>query len=287
MVRGREFDVAELGLTFYLRSLDHDAPFIAIPVFPNRVFRHSCMFVNTSSGIDEPKDLAGKTIGEFGTYGQDSGVWAKGILMDDYGFKPELSRWVIGGLDSPMQPFDFIDHPHPANVDVTVAPEHTTLGKMLEDGEIDALFTANVPQCVLDGSPRVTRLFPDFEPLERDYYRRTPDFPDHAYGRRSARAPRRTSRSDSQRLPRLPRRQGHGRRRLPTRTTALPGPHHGPWTTALFEHNRELFAEDWWPYGVSANHTAIDTYLRYHYEQGLSLRRWTVEEIFVPTLLET
>ena len=110
------------GLTFYLRSLDHDAPFIAIPVFPNRVFRHSCMFVNTSSGIDEPKDLAGKTIGEFGTYGQDSGVWAKGILMDDYGFKPELSRWVIGGLDSPMQPFDFIDHPHPANVDVTVAP---------------------------------------------------------------------------------------------------------------------------------------------------------------------
>ena len=92
MMRDREFDFAELGLTFYLRTLDLDSPFIAIPVFPNRVFRHSCVFVNTDSGITEPKNLAGKTIGEFGIYGQDSGVWAKGILMDEYGFKPEQSR---------------------------------------------------------------------------------------------------------------------------------------------------------------------------------------------------
>lgn len=214
-------------------------------------------------------------------------MWAKGILMDDYGFKPELSRWVIGGLDSPMQPFDFIDHPHPANVDVTVAPEHTTLGKMLEDGEIDALFTANVPQCVLDGSPRVTRLFPDFEPLERDYYRRTRIFPimhTVVVLRELLAAHPGLTRSvyraflDAKDMAADGYRRGRRLYQVPTMV---------PWMNALFEHNRELFAEDWWPYGVSANHTAIDTYLRYHYEQGLSLRRWTVEEIFVPTLLET
>jgi len=83
MMRGREFDVAELGLTFYLRTFGDASPFIAIPVFPNRVFRHSCVFVNTASGIREPGDLVGRTIGEMGIYGQDSGVWAKGILMDE------------------------------------------------------------------------------------------------------------------------------------------------------------------------------------------------------------
>jgi 4,5-dihydroxyphthalate decarboxylase len=114
MMRGREFDVSELGMTFYLRMLDSgDDYFVALPVFPNRVFRHSCVFVNAASGIGDPADLVGKTIGEFGTYGQDSGVWAKGILMDEYGFRPERNRWVIGGLERPMPPFGFIPHPHP------------------------------------------------------------------------------------------------------------------------------------------------------------------------------
>src|SRR5438067_915609 len=74
LIRADEFDVAELGLTFYLRLLETGVPFVALPIFPNRVFRHSCVFVNTRSGITGPGDLAGKTIGEFGTYGQDSGV---------------------------------------------------------------------------------------------------------------------------------------------------------------------------------------------------------------------
>lgn len=60
-----------------------------------------------------------------------------------------------------------------------------------------------------------------------------------------------------------------------------------PWMNALFERDRVLFDEDWWPYGMSANRTAIDTYLRYHFEQGLSARQWTAEEIFAPNLLDT
>jgi 4,5-dihydroxyphthalate decarboxylase len=284
MMRDRAFDVSELGLTFYLRTLDLDAPFVALPVFPNRVFRHSCVFVNTAAGIRRPQDLVGRTIGEFGLYGQDSGVWAKGILADDYGFAPERNRWVIGGLDRPMPPFDFVPHPTPAGLDVTVAPEGRALGQMLEDGEIDALFTANVPQCVLDGSPRVARLFPDFEPAERDYYRRTGIFPMmHTIVIPREAAPglartvydgfRRAKDAAADRY-----RQGRRLYQVPTMV---------PWTNALFDRNRDLFADDWWPYGLSANRAAIDTYLRYHHEQGLSARRWTAEEIFAPELLDT
>ena len=177
LISGGEFGAAELGMTFYLRTLELDAPFVAIPVFPNRVFRHSSVFVSAASGITGPGDLDGKTIGEFGVYGQDPGVWIKGILMDEYGFRPERNRWVIGGLDRPAPPFGFISHPHPADVEVTTAPEGRTLSAMLVAGELDALFTANVPQPFLDGSPHVKRLFPDFEAAERDYYRRTGIFP--------------------------------------------------------------------------------------------------------------
>jgi 4,5-dihydroxyphthalate decarboxylase len=283
MMRGREFGAAELGLTFYLRTLEEDAPFVAVPAFPNRVFRHSCVFVNTAAGIGGPRDLAGKRIGEFGLYGQDSGVWAKGILMDEYGFEPERNRWVIGGLERPMPPFDFVAHPRPAGLDVTEVPAGQTLSGMLEAGEIDALFTANVPQCVLDGSPRVARLFPDFEPVERDYFARTAIFPmmhTIVLPRESTEHARAVYDGFLAAKNAAAERFRQGRRLYEVQNMV-------PWTNALFDRNRELFADDWWPYGISANRAALETYLRYHHEQGLSAKQWTIEEIFAPGLLTT
>jgi 4,5-dihydroxyphthalate decarboxylase len=288
MMRGREFDVSELGMTFYLRMRDSgDDSFVALPVFPNRVFRHSCVFVNAASGIRGPDDLVGKTIGEFGMYGQDSGVWAKGNLMDEYGFRPDRNRWMIGGLDRPMPPFDFIPHPHPAGLDVSVAPADGTLSQMLETGEIDALFTANVPQPALDGSPDVKRLFGDFEPVERDYFRRTGIFPmmhtivvkralldvDPTLAGRVYRAFLSAKDVAAERY-------RQGRRLFEVHNMV-------PWMNALFEENQALFADDWFPYGMSANRTAIDTYLRYHHEQGLSSRRWTADQVFATELADS
>ena len=75
MVKG-EYDAAEFGLTYFLRTFDtEESPFLALPIFPNRNFRHSAIFINTDSGIEKPEDLAGRTIGEFALYGHDAGVW--------------------------------------------------------------------------------------------------------------------------------------------------------------------------------------------------------------------
>lgn len=287
-----ETDVAELGLTFYLRSLERDGvpvldpALIAIPVFPARVFRHSSVFVNTAAGITSPMDLAGKRVGEFGTYGQDSGIWAKGILADEYGFDPAASRWVIGGLDQPMPPFDFTTLIRPDGVEIDTV-EDRALGDMLERGEIDALFTSNVPQCVLDGSPQVARLFGDYETVERDWYQRTGIFPMmHTLVAR---------RDLITQTPGLAQqiyeafdhakdiatdRYRHSRR-LYQVTSML------PWTNQLFEENRALMGEDWWPYGLSANRIALETFTRFHHEQGLSSRQWALEDIFAPELLDT
>ena len=90
----------------------HGVPFVALPAFPCRAFRHSAVFVHRGSGITGPADLVGRTIGEFGVYGQDPGVWMKGILAEEYGFRPEANRWMVGGLDHPAPPFTFTTQSH-------------------------------------------------------------------------------------------------------------------------------------------------------------------------------
>ncbi|GGF49904.1 4,5-dihydroxyphthalate decarboxylase [Marmoricola endophyticus] len=280
-----ETDVSELGLTFLLRAIEAGAPYVALPIFPNRVFRHSSLFVNAASGIESPADLVGRTIGEFRLFGQDSGVWAKGILADEYGVRPQDSRWVIAGLDRPASPFGFTTHPVPDDVDLTVV-EDRSLDEMLLSGEIDALVTANVPPSALEGRPEVRRLFPDYPAVERDWYERTRLFPImHTVAVR---------RDLLEELPGLARAaydafsaakkqaaDRYRRMRLLYQVTTML-----PWANDLMDRDLALLGEDWWPYGITANRSELETYLRYHHEQGLS-RQWSVEELFEPGLLDS
>ena len=288
MIRQRKFDVSELGMTYFLRTIDvDDPPFIAIPVFPNRAFRHSAIYINKASGIERPEDLAGKTIGELAVYGHDAGVMQKGMLSDEYGFQPEQCRWVIGGLDWPLQPIDFIPHTHPANVEVTQVPKGKELGAMLETGEIDALISADVPKCILDNSPKVSRLFPEYKSVERDYHRRTGIFPimHTVVIRRDLLAQH----------PDLAKSVYQGF--CEAKKVAVEQYKKGlifnnmgtmmPWFSELINEDRRVLGDDWWPYGIEANRKAIDAYLRYHFEQGLTKRRFTCDDIFVPELLAT
>ena len=288
MVRHHAYDVAELGLTFYLRTLDlPDPPFVALPIFVARAFRHSAIYVNPASGIARPEDLAGATIGELGIYGHDAGVWPKGILADEFGFAPERCRWVVGGSDRPFAPFDFVPQPHLDDVEVIHAPAGAALGPMLEAGEIDALISARTPRGLLEGSRHVARLFDDHETVEREWFGRTGIFPImHTV------VVRRELLDGRPELARalyeafvaakdaaLERYRFGGFEQHMTFTT--------PWMTPLVERNRALLGDDWWPYGVGANRTALDTFLRYFAEQGLSPHRRHVDDLFVPELLDT
>ncbi len=287
-IRKREFDVSELGMTYFLRTMDFDdPPFVAIPVFPNRCFRHSAIYVNKASGISRPEDLAGKTVGELAVYGHDAGVVPKGILSDEYGVKPEQCRWIVGGIDFPMKPVDFVPQPHPANVDVTWAPEGADLGKMLEAGEIDALISADVPKCVLEKSPEVGRLFEDYEETERAYFKRTGIFPImHTVVVRKELAAERPDIVKAVYQGFCDAKQAMVEQYVKGMTfnnvaTML------PWFNKLVEEDRSLLGEDWWPYGMDANRKAVDAVLRYHHEQGLTKRRLSCEDIFVKELLDT
>ncbi|GAB3808973.1 4,5-dihydroxyphthalate decarboxylase [Humibacter antri] len=287
MIEHHAFDVAELGLTYYLRTLDaEERPFVALPIFPARVFRQSSVFVNTASGIEHPADLAGARAGEFATYGHDAGVWVKGILRDEHGVDPGSMRWVIGGLDRPMTPLDYIPFRHPDGVDVRMAPPGADLSAMLEAGELDVLFSGNVPRPILERSPRVRRLWPDYRHVEEDYYRRTGIFPPaHVLVMRSELVEERPgiarqvydacARSKAEALQR-----GTLGRVTNFATDML------PWANDLADRDTELLGDDPWAYGVARNRKAVDTFLRYHSEQGLS-PRFAVDELFAPELLDT
>ncbi len=287
MVQG-QFQVSELGLTYFLRTFQRQvSPFVAIPVFPNRAFRHSAIYVNRASKIERPEDLNGKVIGELALYSHDAGIMPKGMLMDEHGFRPETCQWIIGGLDWPMKPIDFVPKPHPANIDVRDVPEGKELGAMLEAGEIDALISADNPKCVLENSSKVGRLFPDYPSVERAYFRRTGIFPimHTIVVRRDVLAAH----------PGLARTLYQAF--CDAKAAAVERYEHlrifnnmdtmFPWFSHLIEEDRKLLGEDWWPYGVASNRTTLETVLRYHYEQGITERLYTIEEIFAADLLDT
>ena len=284
----RELDISEFGLTYFLRTFDlEDSPFLALPIFPNRNFRHEALFVNVDSGIKTPADLVGKTIGEFALWGHDVGVWMKGILTDDYGVTPDQMSWVIGGTDHPIPAFDWIPQPIPDGVRVRHTEGDETLAAMLEAGEIDALLSVDVPQSLLNGSTKkIRRLFPDYETVERDYYRRTGIFPMMhilAIRRELVEQPGLVESvyrafCEAKEIVQKQYLSGASKQHMSVIT---------PWFSELFAENRALLGEDWWPYGLAANRKAVDTFLRYHHQQGLSKRLLTCEDIFVPALLDS
>ena len=169
MMGKHEFEVSELGLTFYLDTLQEaEPPFVAIPAFPIRIFSHSAIYINTNKGIEQPKDLIGKRVGEFFLYGHDAGTWSKGILQDHYGVPIDSYENFIGGVERPTPPLPWYKQKPPPHIKVQHIGTETTLDKMLDAGEIDALFSALVPPSFARGSKNIRRLFPDFEAVERE-----------------------------------------------------------------------------------------------------------------------
>jgi 4,5-dihydroxyphthalate decarboxylase len=289
MVRLQAYDVSELGMTYFLRTFNADgkSPFLAIPVFPVRSFRHGAIYINRKSGIKEPKDLAGKRIGELALYGHDAGIMPKGILSDEFGVKPEQCRWIIGKIDFPLKPVDYVTRPVPDGVEIEWAGADVDLGEMLENGEIDALISADAPKCVLAKSPKVGRLFENYVEMERDYFRRTGIFPImHGVVVKRELAEEHPDAVKAIYDAFCEAKDQMEQMYVKGMTFNNMNLMH-PWLSALIGENRDLLGEDWWPYGISANRKAIDVILRYHYEQGLTKRRFALEDIFAACVLET
>jgi len=283
MLRHREFDAAEMSLSSYVLSLfQSDPPFVAIPVFPSRFFRHSCIFVHEGSGIRAPEDLAGRRVGT-PEYQMTAGVWIRGILSDDYGVPVTSMTHVTGGEEQAGRP-EKIPLALPASIRVEPIGAGQTLSAMLESGAIDALFAARTPSTFGAGRGRVRRLFEDYPAVERDYYRRTGIFPimhTLVIRRDLYERHRWVAQSLFKAFAAALRRAYGDLDETAALTTML------PWLTRHAEETRDLMGEDFWPYGLEPNLQALDTFLRYSFEQGLSRRRLSARDLFAPESLES
>jgi len=283
MLRHREFDVAEMSLSSYTVSLFKEQKhFIAIPVFPSRFFRHSCIYVNAQAGIKEPRDLIGKKIGN-PEYQMTAPVWIRGILQDEYGIPVDKQTYYQGGEEEPNRP-EKIKLELPANIKVQPIGPDETLAAMLRDGAIDALYTARMPSTYRNGGGRVRRLFEDYMEVEQAYYRKTRIFPImHTVAiKRSLYEKHPWIAMSLYKAFAQAQRETYADLDVTAALKAML-----PWLTKHVEDARSLMGDDFWPYGFAPNRETLATFLRYHHEQGLSKRRLEPQELFAPETLES
>jgi 4,5-dihydroxyphthalate decarboxylase len=281
-MRHREFDVSEISFSSYLVSMCQDRPpFIGIPIFPSRSFRHSGIYINPDAGIRVPADLAGKRIG-CAEYQLTANVWIRGILNDEYGVSPSSFTTCIGGLEERGRVEKAALSLPPAIAIEHIGPEQT-LSAMLEAGEIDALFSPRAPSSFVNGH-KVRRLFADTHAAEREYYERTRIFPImHLVAIRRELYERHPWVAQSlykgfAEAQRLAYQDLHETAALKVML---------PWLIQHVADTEKLMGPDFWAYGYTPNVEAINRLLRYHHEQGLSKRQLTAGEIFATETLES
>jgi 4,5-dihydroxyphthalate decarboxylase len=280
--RHAEFDICELSMSsFTVKTVQGDNPYVGVPVFVSRAFRHTSFYVRTDR-IRKPADLKGGKVG-VPEYQLTANVWARAVLEDEHGVKPSDIHWIRGGLEEAGRP-EKIAIKLPADVKVDPAPEGRTLSSMLESGEIDALIGPRVPSCFERGHPQVGWLFSDPVAAAKEYFKRTRIFPImHIVGVR---------REIVARHPWLPaavlkafeKAKTIALERLADTTSTKVTL---PFVEEQLRRARELMGHDFWSYGVDANRHVLETFLRHHHKQGLSSRLVTVEELFHPTTFET
>jgi 4,5-dihydroxyphthalate decarboxylase len=281
--RQEAFDVCELSLsTFALRTARGDCPYVGVPVFPSRTFRHTAIYIRTDRGIARPEDLKGKRVG-VPEYQVTANVWARAILLDDYGVDPSHIRWIQGGQEEPGRIEKAAFEP-PEGVRITPAPAGKTLSGMLEAGELDGLVAPRAPSCFMRGAPDVGWLFPDPQAAAADWYRRTGVFPImHLLGVRACLVERHPW------LPVALCKAFDQSKRLAMAALAEPAAPKVslPFLEEQVRAAKALMGEDWWPYGLERNRVTLETFLQQHHRQGLSPRKLAPEELFHPSTLET
>ncbi|AWT53548.1 ABC transporter substrate-binding protein [Mycolicibacterium smegmatis] len=280
MLRHREFDVAEMSLSTYVATLDADPrPFVALPVYTSRMFRHGGIYVNAEAGIRTPKDLVGKRIGA-PEFQLTAGVWIRGILDEHHGVPVDSVTYHTGGQETPGRiEKGRVD----TGLDIRPIPDGATLSQMLADGEIDALHTPRVPSTFRAGDPRVTRLFPDVVRAEKEYFAATGIFPImHVVVVRSDIYERHPWVAQSLYKAFLAARDDAYARIYDSSALRFME----PWLIQHLEDAKQLLGQDYWSYGVAENHTTLDVFLRYHHEQGLSRKRYEPADLFAPQTFE-
>lgn len=278
--RHQEFDISELSLSTHLITTARgNGPYVAIPAFVSRAFRHNAIYVRKDGGVERPEDLRGRAVGVPDVQ-QTASVWARGILADEYGLQRTDVLWRIGGLEQAGReqrvPLDL-----KGKIKVEPIGPQQTLSQMLEDGEIDALISPRAPKGF--GGNGIVRMFPDHRAAEEAYFKKTRLFPlMHVIGIRRALV---------ERHPWLPvnvyaafRQARALAMQSLNRVDTVVVAH--PWIADEILRVKGVMGEDYWPYGIDENRKELETLIRYAEADGLIPGPVALEDLFAPSTFD-
>ena len=276
MLNYYDFDASEISLSSYIIARTIGKPLTAIPVFPARAFRHSYIFINTKSGIREPKDLMGKRVG-LAEFQQTATVWIRGTLQHEYGVNLDDIEWFT------WTPRSRMEMALPKRYRVTHLAADRRPDQRLFDGELDAIMVPTLFPSLVNPPPHVRRLFEDWPKVEAEYYKRAGIFPimhsvalrqdvweAHPWIARSLfKAFERAKEDAYARLNDL----------SPYKVSLA-------WFRGPVNEQRRVLGDDPWAYGFEKNRHVVETLMGYLYEQGLAEKKISVEELFAANTLD-
>jgi len=277
MAAGLEFDAAEFSSSEYIsRFVAKECPFVAIPVFASRVFRHSFIFVNRKH-VKNPKDLEGKRIG-VPVYTMTAAIFIRGLLSDEHGIDFSKCEWLEGDINSAKPHGNPTILPTARKLAIGANKSGKSLSRLLEDGELQAIIGTGVPEA-FGRNPDIVRLYPDYRAAEMEYYKRTRIFPimhtvvirRDVHEKHPFVATALYNAFDQAKNLALKKMNYRGTLRYML-----------PWMTAELDEIEAVFGGDPWPYGVEANRPTLNALVRYLEEQGVIAKAPRVDDLFVP-----
>lgn len=280
MVGAQEFDVSEMSLAEYVTMTAKGiSPFIAIPVFPSKAFRHAFICVNRNSGIQEPKDLAGKRIGT-PLYTQTAAIWIRGDLEDKYGVDLSGVQWIQGAVEKAGT---HGDPPAPPQllkpIEITPNTSDKSLSDMLADGDIDAILGSRMPDSVRTQPDKVGHLFPNFRDEEKRYYQEHRIHPImHTV------VIRKDIYAENKWMAQSLFKAFQAAKEWAVEQMYFSGAQKYmlPWLFDDLREIDEIFGGDPWPYGIDENRPTLEAFVKYMHQQNFIPEILAVEDLFAP-----
>jgi 4,5-dihydroxyphthalate decarboxylase len=274
-IKNQEWDVSEMSFGKFIGyAAQGNSPFVGIPVFPSRVFRHSAFYVRADRGIKSPKDLQGKSVG-IPEWAQTAGMYARGFLAETAGVDLTKIKWVQAGMNEAGRE-EKVAFKLPAGMQYSQRRD-TSISAMLLSGELDAALCARVPDAFTQGGGKVVRLCPDYRVEEMRYYEATGIFPImHVIAMR---------RAVFERYPwvamNLLKAFELAKERSLARIADLTASRIPvPWAASVASEWGKAFGADPFPYGLEPNRKTLDAFCRFAHAQGVTAKKLAPDDLF-------
>lgn len=276
-LRFQEWDMSEMSMGRYVSMLSRgERGFVAIPVFPSRMFRHSAIYIRRDRDIRKPSDLRGKRVG-IPEWAQTAGIYVRGMLQEHFSVHPSEIEWVQAGVHECGRAEEVAVTP-PQGVTIQRVTDDT-LSDMIERGSIDAVISAHPPRGIGAGISSLGRLFENPIEAERAYWSATGVFPIMHVILLRREVFERHPWVAMNMVTAFEKAKSQAMKRAAEMTASR---YAIPFLGDHLRNIRELMGEDYWPYGVEKNRRTLEAFLRYAFEQGVAEKKLSIEDLFPP-----